>query len=281
MVTKEAPTEIDCAIEKAVANLKGGLHLDRANKHGFYELEVFSEDSFLRNKEVLSEIVICSAQKDLGWKEATARRIYEKALRVENPEEESRIPSVLLYKKTGELAGVSAQRLIYVKTNEAGIIPVHYHILRAFREEHRGEGMGRDSVGDARLLHRKAKFYAARNGGPVPAWTTMQVSPEILDPETSHPWKRFYDEGEEDRVYQEIMVELHMAIRTDGKWINGTTGVSIADYPEYNRFYMPKPDHQPTNDLLSRMEGKKIKEGELGMNIKRGDSVIVVAKFKD
>lgn len=277
MVTKEAPNGIDRAIENAVVKLEGGLRLYRANIHGPYEVDVFSEDRFLSNHGALTEVVIGFARRELGWTDATARTIYEKALRVESPEDESQIPSVLIYRREGQLAGVSAQRLKYIRK-----IPLHYHILRAFEEEYRGAGMGRDSIADTRLLHRKAKYYAARNGGPIPVWTTQQADKErmIFEPGTSHPWERLYDQDDDDREYQDLMGELHMDIRTNGKWINGSTGVSIGDYPEYNRSYPPDPNHVPTNDLLKRMEGKRIRHKELGMDIQRGDSVITIIKFK-
>ena len=287
----EAPTPngIDnaMALENVVARLAGGIRLHRSNPHGPYEADVFSESRFLRNKEVLTEIVIGFAQRELGWNEATARSIYEKALKVEDPRKESMIPSVLLFRKEGIVAGVSAQRLKYVRTYEVGVVPVLYHILRGFEPEYRAEGMGRDSIEIARFTHREAEFYSARNGGPVPVWATMQAGKEkptdvsdIFVEGTFHPWNRLYDQDESDRVYQQIMAQLHMDIRTNGRWPSGTTGVSVADYPEYNCFYMPRPNHRPTEELLSRMEGRKIREGELGMVIKRGDSVITIAKFR-
>lgn len=264
-------------------HIGGGIRLHRSNLFGSYEVDVFSEDYFLSNRDLLTKLVITFAQRALGWSEATARMMYSRALRVEDLEEESTVPSVMVFRKEGVIAGVSAQRLKYIRTYAEGVVPVEYHILRGFNPEYRGEGMGRDSIELSRLIHRKAKFYAARNGGPVPVWATMQANKErdIFVPGTSHPWERFYDKDNQvDRIYQETMVHLHMDIRTNGRWVNGSTGVSIGDYPEYNRSYMPRPDHAPTNELLRRMEGKKLREGELGMNIKRGDSVITVIKFK-
>lgn len=287
---KEVPCEMDdkeAGMENTIANLEGGYPLHRSNPHGPYDVEVFSEGRFLRNQEPLTELVICFAQREMGWSEASARMVYKKALGMDDPEKESTIPSVLLFRKAGVVAGISAQRLKYIRTYEAGIVPVLYHILRGIEQEYRAEGMGRDSIGLARFIHRDAEFYAARNGGPVPVWATMQAgkhtSTEVSDSfveGTFHPWERFYDQDESDRIYQQLMAELHMDIRTRGRWINGSTAVSIADYPEYNRSYMPNPNHGPTNDLLRRMEGRKIREGELGMVIRRGDSVITIAKFR-
>lgn len=265
-----------------VDSLQGGLRLPRRNRHGVYELDVFSEDEFLRNKEALTELVIVFAQRELGWSEASARTVYEKALKVENPEDESKIPSVLVYRKS-VLAGISAQRLKAVYTPVAGVLPVHYHILRAFEEPFRGVGMGRDSVADTRLLHRRARYYAARNGGPVPVWATMQTGREqnIFEPGTSHPWDRFYDQDENDRVYQQLMGQLHMDIRTNGEWPSGKTGVSKKDYPEYNKSYQPRLGHKPTEDLLERMTGENTDEGQLGMDIEGRDSVVTIIKFRD
>lgn len=278
MVTKER--EIPNGISnKGVIELRGGIRLDRVG----YDIGVFNEEAFLINQEPLIDIVVGFAQRELGWSEEASRRVYTKALKTENPmgdpKKESEIPSVMLFRKEGVLAGVSAQRLKYIKTNQVGIVPVIYHILRGFEPEYRDERMGREAVGLVRILHRKGKFYAARNGGPVPVWATIKA--DIFEPGTYHPWDRLYDASESDRLYQEIMAELHMDIRTNGQWVNGSTGVSIADYPEYNHSYMPKLDHLPTMGLLRRMEGKKIKEGELGMVIKRGDSVISVGQIRE
>lgn len=281
----EAPQGINHkrATENDLGEHIGGIRLHRSNLFGSYEVDVFSEDYFLSNQGPLTELVITFAQRAMCWSEATARMMYSRALRVEDPEEESTVPSVMVFRKEGVIAGVSAQRLKYIRTYAGGVVPVEYHILRGFKPEYRGEGMGRDAIELSRLIHRKAKFYAARNGGPVPVWATMQANKErdIFVPGTSHPWERFYDKDcQVDRIYQETMVQLHMDIRTNGRWVSGSTGVSIGDYPEYNRSYMPRPDHAPTNELLRRMEGKKLREGELGMNIRRGDSVITVIKFK-
>ncbi len=267
----------------AIDQLSGGIRLHRRNNHGPYRIDVFSEDAFVRNQVALTDLVVAIAQSELGWSEDNARAVYEKALKVDDPEEESLIPSVMVFRKDGVVAGASAQRLKYIHTHVAGMVPVLYHILRGIEPEFRAEGMGRDSIAEARYLHRKAKYYAARNGSPVPVWATMQADREkdIFVPGTSHPWERFYDHDESDRVYQQLMAELHMDIRTNGRGASWTTGVSIADYPEYNRSYLPNPEHDPTNELLRRMEGKKIREGELGMVIKRGDSVLTVIKIKE
>ncbi len=289
MIAKETPCEKaeEINMEIAIANLESGFPLHRSNPHGPYDVEVFSERRFLRNQEPLTELVICFAQREMGWSEASARMVYEKALRVDDPENENTIPSVLLFRKGGLVAGISAQRLKYIRTYEAGVVPVLYHILRGIEPKYRAEGMGRDSIGLARFTHREAEFYAARNTGPVPVWATMQAGKykptevsEIFVEGTFHPWERFYDQANNDRIYQQLMAELHMDIRTFGRWISGTTGVSIKDYPEFNRSYMPNPSHGPTNALLRRMEGRKIREGELGMIIKRRDSVLTVAKFR-
>lgn len=277
-----------CLIKDAMAKLEGGISLHRSNRYGPYDVDSFSEGRFWKNREPLTKIVIACAQRELGWTETTARRIYEKTLRVEEPRKLSTTPSVLLFRREGEFAGVSAQRLKYIKTYEAGVVPVLYHILRGFEPQHREQNMGRDSIELARYTHREAIYYSARNGGPVPAWATMNAGKEkstntsyIFVDETFHPWERLYDDNSKfDRIYQEIMVELHMDIRTDGKWVHGSTGVSKGDYPEYNKSYKPRPDHVPTNALLQKMQGKKLSEGQLGMEIERGDSVITIAKFR-
>lgn len=278
MVTKEkeVPNGVN---NKGVIKLQGGIRLPRVG----YDMVVFSEDTFMINQEPLTDIVVGFAQRELGWNEEVSRRIYTQALRTEDPmgdfKKESEIPSVILFRKEGVIAGVSTQRLKHIKTHQAGIVPVIYHIFRGFEPKYRGEGMGREAVGLIRIIHRKGKYYAARNGGPIPVWATMQA--DIFEPGTFHPWNRLYDVDESDRLYQEIMAELHMDIRTNGKWVNGSTGVSIADYPEYNHSYMPRLGHTPTEALLKRMEGKRTREGELGMVIKRGDSVIGVGKIRE
>lgn len=278
MVTKEraVPNGIN---QEGVIKLQGGIRLPRVG----YDIAVFSEEAFLRNQEPLTKIVVGFAQRELGWSEEAASMVYTKALKTEDlmgdPKKESEIPSVMLFRKEGMIVGVSAQRLKYIETHQVGVVPVIYHILRGFEQQYRDEGMGRESVGLVRILHRKGKYYAARNGGPVPVWATMQA--DIFEPGTYHPWDSLYDVSENDLLYQKIMAELHMDIRTNGTWVNGSTGVSIADYPEYNHSYMPRLDHAPTVALLRRMEGKKIKEGELGMVIRRGDSVISLGKIRE
>lgn len=260
----------------------GGIRLHRSNPYGLYEVDVFSEEAFARNQAGLTELVIDFARIGMGWSGATAREVYSKALSVRDLSDESTYPSVMVFRKEGVVAGVSAQRLKYITTYVAGMVPVEYHILRGFNPLFQGQGMGRDSIELSRLVHRRAIYYAARNGSPIPVWATMQANQEgnLFVPGSLHPWERFYDtDPKVDRVFQEIMGQLHMDISTGGKWPNGSTGVSIGDYPEYNRSYTPRSKHTPTEGLLRRMEGRRMRNGELAMNIKRGDSVITVAKF--
>ncbi len=297
MALREAPEidGVDCPsgisdvspMEIVTASLENGIRLHRSNRKVDYDVEVFSEGRFLRNRVALTEVVIGFAQREMGWSEASARRVYEKALKVDDSEDESLIPSVLLFRREGIIGGVSAQRLKDVRTYEVGTVPVLYHILRGFEPDFRNKRMGRDSIELARFTHREAEYYAARNSGPVPVWATMQAGKQeptdisdIFVEGTFHPWDRFYDQDESDRVYQQIMAELHMDIRTNGRWISGTTAVSIADYPQYNESYLPKPGHVPTEELLKRMEGRRLRDGQLGMDIKRRDSVITVARFR-
>lgn len=255
----------------------------------------FSGRAFLENLHYLIETAKIFAQRNIGWSEEFCRALMTRGLSVnkltggaeldpelidrivDDPKKERQIPSVFLFrrecKRSGEYLGISAHRMLFIKTdlvNEK--VPVLFHVLRAFEEEQRGRNRGRLSVQLALLLHRGAKFYEHKTSNPLAAFTNTKSSE--LQQEGRIPWDGPEEEG---TLGAEVHRKVFELVRVDNTRKMDPRGVIRNDYPEPNNSFSP-------DDLYGqalhywRVMTDPVEKCGLGMG--PNDSVLVQYKVK-
>lgn len=216
------------------------------------EVIVFSKQSFLDYRPGLVKLTAGLMSSELGWSAEAALRTMDRGLTVteEDLQDERLIPSVMVLRRGSKTIGVSAQRLIFLKTKQAGYVPVFQHLLRAIDKDYRGKGRGGYITANTRLLHSDARWYVHRTQSPVAVYANQRS--EAFEPGQYYPWDALFGTN---LLAQEIMAAYYIHARgPEAGWVDGDTGVSANDFPEPNRSYMPKPDHAPTKAILERME---------------------------
>lgn len=239
--------------------------------YGSDEVQIFSRSSFLDNKDFLVAITAEFMHSELGWSPKVALKIIKGGLEVadDDLENESRIPSVILFGREGVYIGVSAQRCIEIYSRQLGNIPFLQHLFRAFREGYRGEHRGRFVVQQARVIHPEAEYYGHRTQSAPALYANLQSG--IFVPGRYYPLETLFDT---DLLVQELMVGYFMHARVNGKAVDWSTGVSKDDFPEPNKSYLPRPDHTPTMAIFERMQK------EFGMTFPGRDSLHAVGKLR-
>lgn len=173
---------------------------------------------------------------------------------------------------TGAYVSYLTARDIVIHTAAGEAIPIAY-ITRAVEEEHRRLHIGRESVQQVVVKHGRARAAAVRTRNPAAVHSfeeaiSWNIFPyDFVKGETAE--KEGYDN---DLRMRELMVKLHFVVKSPmGEPIIWTTGVSRRDFMGENPSLEPDRGHLPTERI------REMQEGRYKMDVKRGDSQLVMA----
>lgn len=232
-----------------------GLRNPRPITHGGDQIFVYQRGSFLDHREELIALTAVFMAQQLGWTDENARRTMERGLALPSDAaqiDEGLIPSVMVFKRDGDVIGTSAQKLIFLDTS-IGSTPFLQHLLRAFKPGYRGEGRGTFAVQEVQVIHPQAEYYGHRTQSAA-AIRANQHS-EIFLPGQYFPIDALYSTNS---LMQEIMAAYYLKARANkfGK-VDWETGVSKDDFPQLNKSYLPpEPEERypDTWEMFGRMQ---------------------------
>lgn len=250
-VRAEIPFEIPHIVGGSDGYKNGWGRKPKLLDHGGDEIYVFSRQAFLGYREWLTRLCAQMMSNELGWSYDVSLRTMERGLKVTEQDlaNESRLPSVLVFTRGGIIIGVSAQRRVDIYTRQSGDVPFLQHLLRAFVLEARGEHRGRFAVQQAQVMHPEAEYYGNASMSAAAMYANLMSG--IFVEGGYYPLQAKYDTN---LLAQEIMVGFFMRRRANGKAVDWSTGVSINDFPEPNKSFLPKPNHAPTVALYKRLQ---------------------------
>lgn len=228
---------------------------------------VFQGRTYLENLDYLVNAATTFLQRNVGWDKEFCRGLMIKGMGVEDltrgakldseaiakivARREREIPSVFLFRSEntlpthreeredspegiyGQYFGISVQRMMFLRTELTGEVPVLDHILRAFEPGARDNKRGRLSVALALIRHGRARYYIHKTGNPISAHTNRHS--QYLVQEGAHPWGGL---NISDPLTQEIREKASEQILLPGRTML-PTGVVKGDYPEPNRGFNP------------------------------------------
>lgn len=243
-----------------------------SGKRSGYSAEIYDDESFKDRTDELTQRAIDLTIRSGLWSPEVSRRMIIGGMEKSVAER----TSMIFFKMRGSVlekyVGFSWQEIFHIHViveGAEGDVLVNYLKLRAFEPWHTRKHLGRTAIQLA-VATNKADYLAHRTGSPAAARSFLESG--VFMEKRRFPFDAMFDT---DTLIQQILTGLHFRIRTCGKkGVDWSTGVSIADYLEPNRAYIPDETHIPT------MEIKKWMEKDLGMDFKRGDSLIEIGQLK-
>lgn len=236
---------------------------------GDYTAEIHTGDSYMLHLDALLEKATALKAEVFQMSDEKAREIMKKHMRPASIKDEIEIPSIMFFLTQDlQYIGYATHRVFMIDTSE-GSIPLDI-VTRTITGEHQGKGLGRFSIQQGLAIHHKARWLGYRTQSPPAIYATMQA--KVSRPGRHFPFEATYD-SEPNLLAHQIMMGLFYRIRRYGARPDMKFGVSVHDYDEENKAYIPRADHEPTMQLA------RIMQDRFRMRFKRGDSLYGVLEL--
>ncbi len=233
-----------------------------------YSAEIFYRSSYISQKEKLAHITEGLVVSSGLFSPSIARHLVSTGLEKSDPNNTSWIGFRKTDEPFGKYKGLAWQEELSIPTVEGEKI-VLYMKLRAFEKDAQRHHLGRTAIQLVLNTHIDSQILAHRTASPAAALSWLESG--VFEPGRRLPRDLPFDK---DPVAPQILMWLWTKYHINGRVPNFRTGVSIGDYPEQNGAYEPDPTHAPTMEICRWMTGK------LGMNFRRGDSLMQIADLR-
>lgn len=278
--------------QHSIPFFRGGHRVPRTidfslgKKNSGYSADIFSKEVYENTRDDLAEAAIKIATQVGIWSPEVVREIVVRGMNTITKGRvtgEVEAASMIFFRRSndpiGKWIGFSWQELDVNRVGGKDQKDLYLR-FRVFGARHRGYSLGRAGIQLALNTHDEAVWIIHRTGSPIAAWSFMRtgVTDErpsgIFKPERRFPWETRYDANpQKDPGPQQLLLSTHFRIRTLGRGINMSTGVTIKDYLEGNRLSSPNPNHAPTVEI------ERIMREDFGMVFARGDSLIAMGEL--
>lgn len=235
-----------------------------------YTADTYSKGSYRAEKGGLMEITEDLVVRSGLWPPDEARRRILAISEGIDPQNFSWIGFRKLDASPGQYEGAALQDVLHIPTVR-GDIPLLFMRLRVFLPEARRKHLGRTAMQLAIHAHSDAEptHIAHRTCSPAAAYSWLMA--DVFKPGRRFPFDSPFDR---DFIAFMLLFNIYDVTRVRGKLPNKSTGVSIGEYLEPNRAYVPDPTHVPTMGI------KKWMEERLNMNFQRGDALTQVGELR-
>lgn len=233
-----------------------------------YSADIYHKASYVDARVVLAqkaEILIVRAGL---FSPEVARLMVAKGLEGSTPQNTSWIGFRKLGASIGNYDGLSWQEQLKIPTFQ-GTEQLLYLKLRAFEPEAQRKHLGRTAIQLALNAHPDVRYLAHRTASPAAVRSFVESG--VFKEGQRFPYDTPFSN---DPLAPHLLLWLYSKYHINGRIPNLKTGVSIADYIEPNKAYVPDPTHAPTKEIHRWMVEK------LKMNFQRGDSLMEIGELK-
>ncbi len=235
---------------------RGPTTIDLGN--GF-SADTYSKSPYIAEKDYLVQITEGLVARANLWIPDVARDRILDISKKSDPKNTSWIGFRNADAPIGQYDGCAWQDMLYIPTVR-GDIALLFMRLRVFAPEAQRLHLGRSSMQIALNTHSEAEpvYIGHRTGSPAAVRSWLEA--DIFRLRRRFPYDLPY---ENDFVASMLLMNIYELTHINGRIPNRSTGVSVGEYAESNRAYIPDPTHEPTMRILEWMTGKlKMKPGD-------------------
>lgn len=231
-----------------------------------YSADTYYKSSYITEQAALAQVTELLVIRSGLWTPEVARQMVKKGFDNSDPQNTSWIGFRKLGAPRDEYVGLAWQQEINIPTVE-GTQRLLYLNLRAFEPEAQRKHLGRTAIQLALNIYPEVQLIAHRSGSPAAVYSFLESG--VFKEGKRYPYDMPFDKAP---MMPQILLWVYSLFHINGKSPNLSTGVSIADYIEPNKAYIPDLAHGPTMAIREWMEGK------LKMKLDRGDALYEIGE---
>lgn len=240
-----------------------------------YIADIFNKDPYKRDQDYLAnqgELLVVKANL---WAPEVARGRIRAIMAMVDPDNTSWIGFRKKGTPQGEYSGFAWQTELSIPV-PGGSMRLLWMFIRAFEPEAQAKHLGRAAMSISLVSHPDATDIGHRTGSAA-AIRSWLMAP-IFSPNSRAPFEVYFHEVPRYKIALPVIYEL---THINGQPPDPRTGVSIGEYTEANRAFIPKPNHRPTMEILEWMKAPVDREvivlgkrrAGLGMDLPGGDAL--------
>ncbi len=256
-----------------------------------YIVDMYQKGSYIAEKDELARITKRLIVSSGLWTQDVANQMVESGLGSSDPDNTSWLGFRKSNAPRGEYDGVAWQEELYIPTVRGYVRLLHMK-LRAFVPDAQGLHLGRTGMQLALGAHPEVTHISHRTGSAAAARSWLESG--VFREGRRFPYDLPFVQAPQ---LPQILLWLYELYHVNGERPNLSTGVSVGDYIEQNKAYIPDRTHQPTMEILKWMEEKPtvlvdgmevkrkvlvdgMEKDPLGMDLQRGDSLTEIGELR-
>lgn len=235
--------------------------------------DIYNRSSYKNNQYDLVEKGKLLVAKANLWTPEVAETRFNAIMELVDPSNTSWIGFRRKGSKPDEYVGFTWQTQIDIPIRR-GSMRFIWMILRALEPEVQGRHLGRIGMQLSLISHPDATDIGHRSGSAAAILSWLMAG--IYRSGTRAPYDTPFNKVPKYSIALPIIYEL---THVNGQPPDPLTGVSIGEFTEPNRAYVPNPEHVKTMGVLAWMQRPVVEKG-LGMDLPRGDALFEFGELK-